>query len=85
MMGFFRIDAGFYKTFPIKELMKVVFSATSTNVTNHPNWYYQPYPWTGPTGINSSPPGYINSLANSNSNYDRNYMRAITFQLAIEF
>lgn len=79
--GFAQMDFGLFKTFPIKERLRLLIAATAQNVLNHPNWF-----GIG-NDINVANPGFISGLNGSPSTYAyfAGPMRVVKFDLGIQF
>jgi len=73
--GYFDMGLGLFKTFPIKESMRIVFSSQISNPFNHPTYGYDPNRPTNP--INSPTGALLPGILTS--------MRTIHFNLAFEF
>ena len=79
--GFAFMDLGLFKTFAIKERLRMLVSATAQNALNHAN-----YLGIG-NAINAPNPGFISSYAGSVSTYAyfAGPMRVVKFDLGFEF
>jgi len=82
--GIFYMDMGFYKSFPIHETRKIVFSMTSDNTLNKVNYGFGRSPGSIP-GINAPNPGFLSNLYENISTRQNNYMRQLFFNLRFEF
>ena len=82
--GAFRMNLGLFKSFPVNERFRIVFSMTSNNILNKVD-----YSWGRPPGsttpINAPNAGFLTSLYEDVGQREINYMRQIFFNLGFEF
>jgi hypothetical protein len=83
--GMLFMNLGLFKSFPVHERARIVFSATSDNVLNKVNYSLGRAPGTNTPPINAPNAGFLTSLAEDYSTRELNYMRQIFFNLSFEF
>ncbi|MFB3902006.1 MAG: TonB-dependent receptor domain-containing protein [Acidobacteriota bacterium] len=80
--GFYYLQLGLYKFFPIGERFRIVFSGTSDNALNHPNYYAATQAFNGPNPARLS---FARQSYEESSRKSTGYMRNVYFSLGLEF